>query len=42
MENYAPVYYLQLIEETVARKPKHHHLADGYVPGDRPFSQVGG
>lgn len=32
----------QLIEETVARKPKHHHLAEGYVPGGRPFSQVGG
>ena len=32
----------QLIEETVARKPKHHHLAEGYVPGDRSFSQVGG
>ena len=32
----------QLIEETVARKPKHHHLAEGYVLEDRPFSQVGG
>jgi len=32
----------QLIEETVARKPKHHHLAEGYVPEDRSFSQVGG
>ena len=32
----------QLIEEAVARKPKHHHLAEGYVLEDRPFSQVGG
>ncbi len=32
----------QLIEEAVARKPLRHHLADGYVPRDRPFSQVGG
>jgi len=32
----------QLIEEAVARKPLHHHLAEGYVPKDRPFSQVGG
>jgi cyclic pyranopterin phosphate synthase len=31
-----------LIEETVARKPHRHHLAEGYIPGDRPFSQVGG
>jgi cyclic pyranopterin phosphate synthase len=31
-----------LIEETVARKPLGHHLAEGYVPKDRPFSQVGG
>ncbi|MFC1992610.1 GTP 3',8-cyclase MoaA [Chloroflexota bacterium] len=32
----------RLIEEAVARKPLQHHLADGYVPKDRPFSQVGG
>ena len=32
----------QLIEETVARKPRRHQLAEGYVPKDRPFSQVGG
>jgi cyclic pyranopterin phosphate synthase len=32
----------ELIEEAVARKPLHHHLTEGYVPKDRPFSQVGG
>jgi cyclic pyranopterin phosphate synthase len=32
----------QLIERTVAGKPLRHHLAEGYVPRDRPFSQVGG
>jgi len=32
----------QLIEEAVARKPLRHHMAEGYVPKDRPFSQVGG
>jgi len=32
----------QLIAEAVACKPLRHHLADGYVPKDRPFSQVGG
>ena len=32
----------QLIEETIACKPLRHHLAEGYVPKDRPFSQVGG
>jgi cyclic pyranopterin phosphate synthase len=31
-----------LIAEAVARKPLRHHLAEGYVPQDRPFSQVGG
>ena len=31
-----------LIAETVARKPLRHHLAEGYVPKDRSFSQVGG
>ncbi len=32
----------QLIKEAVARKPLRHHLAEGYVPKDRPFCQVGG
>ena len=32
----------KLIEQAVALKPAHHHLADGQVPMDRPFSQVGG
>jgi len=32
----------QLIEEAVARKPLHHRLDEGYMPKDRPFSQVGG
>ena len=32
----------KLIEEAVARKPLRHHLAEGYIPKDRPFSQVGG
>lgn len=32
----------KLIEEAAALKPKHHHLAEGYVPKGRPFSQVGG
>jgi len=32
----------QLIEEAVALKPLRHHLAEGYVPKHRPFSQVGG
>ena len=32
----------QLIAETIARKPLCHHLDKGYVPKDRPFSQVGG
>jgi cyclic pyranopterin phosphate synthase len=31
-----------LIEEAVARKPLHHRLDEGYMPKDRPFSQVGG
>jgi len=31
-----------LIEKAVASKPLHHRLAEGYVPKDRPFSQVGG
>ncbi len=32
----------QLIKETVAGKPLRHHLDEGYMPKDRPFSQVGG
>ncbi len=32
----------RLIEEAVARKPLRHHLAEGYVPKNRPFTQVGG
>lgn len=32
----------KLIEEAVANKPLRHNLAKGYVPRERPFSQVGG
>ena len=32
----------QLIEAAVANKPLRHHLAEGYILKDRPFSQVGG
>ena len=32
----------QLIQEAVARKPRRHHLAEGYIPKDRPMTQVGG
>ncbi len=32
----------QLIEEAVANKPLRHHLNEGHIPKDRPFSQVGG
>jgi cyclic pyranopterin phosphate synthase len=32
----------KLIKEAAARKPSGHHLAEGYIPKDRPFSQVGG
>ena len=32
----------KLIEEAVARKPLHHHLAEGYVLKDRPMTQIGG
>ncbi|MDD5083017.1 MAG: hypothetical protein PHU08_06565, partial [Dehalococcoidales bacterium] len=32
----------QLIEEAVARKPRGHHLAEGYTLCDKPFSQIGG
>ena len=32
----------KLIEEAVANKPQQHHIAEGEVPRQRPFSQVGG
>jgi len=32
----------KLIKEAVARKPLRHHLAEGSVPKQRPFCQVGG
>jgi len=32
----------KLIEEAVANKPLRHHLAEGQLPKERPFSQVGG
>lgn len=32
----------QLIEEAVSRKPLRHHLAEGYMPQNRPFCQIGG
>ena len=32
----------KLIEEAVARKPWQHHMDEGYMPKDRPFTQVGG
>ena len=32
----------KLIKEAVVNKPLRHHLAEGCVPQDRPFSQVGG
>jgi molybdenum cofactor biosynthesis enzyme MoaA len=32
----------QLIEKAVAKKPLRHRIAEGYIPKDRPFSQVGG
>lgn len=32
----------KLIEEAVANKPLQHHMAEGDVPRQRPFSQVGG
>ncbi len=32
----------QLFEEAAANKPLRHHLAEGYMPKERPFSQVGG
>ncbi len=32
----------KLIEEAVANKPLRHHMAEGHMPKERPFSQVGG
>jgi len=32
----------KLIKQAVANKPQRHQLAEGSVPKDRPFSQVGG
>jgi cyclic pyranopterin phosphate synthase len=32
----------QLIEKAVAKKPLRHLLAEGRIPKDRPFSQIGG
>jgi cyclic pyranopterin phosphate synthase len=32
----------KLIKQAVAGKPQRHQLAKGYVPKERPFSQVGG
>jgi cyclic pyranopterin phosphate synthase len=32
----------QLIKAAVADKPLRHHLAEGYMPKDRPMTQVGG
>jgi cyclic pyranopterin phosphate synthase len=32
----------KLIKQAVAGKPERHQLAKGYVPKERPFSQVGG
>ena len=32
----------QLIETAVSRKPLRHHMAEGKIPKDRPFCQVGG
>jgi cyclic pyranopterin phosphate synthase len=32
----------KLIKKAVAGKPERHQLAEGYVPKERPFSQVGG
>ena len=38
----APDGLERLIEEAVSRKPLRHNLAEGKVPKDRPFCQVGG
>jgi len=38
----SPAGLRELIEEAVARKPLRHHLSEGQIPKNRPFSQVGG
>lgn len=32
----------KLIKQAISKKPLQHHLSDGYILEDRPFSQVGG
>ena len=32
----------QVIEEAVSQKPLRHHMVEGCIPKNRPFSQVGG
>ncbi len=38
----SPAGLKQLIKQAVNNKPPCHHLAEGYIPEDRPFCQVGG
>jgi cyclic pyranopterin phosphate synthase len=38
----SPAELEELIKEAIASKPEGHHLAEGSVPRNRPFSQVGG
>ncbi len=38
----SPSRLKQLIEEAVTQKPLRHYLAQGYIPKDRPMTQVGG
>ena len=38
----SPAGLKQLITQAVANKPLRHYLAEGYMPEDRPFCQVGG
>ncbi|MFC1951503.1 GTP 3',8-cyclase MoaA [Chloroflexota bacterium] len=38
----SPPELKKLIAQAVARKPLRHNLAEGYVPKDRTFGQVGG
>jgi cyclic pyranopterin phosphate synthase len=38
----SPEALKSMIKKAVAGKPRQHHLAEGRVPQDRPFSQVGG
>lgn len=43
LRNAVPLAELKkLIEKAAAQKPLRHHLAEGYLPHGRPFSQVGG